>query len=163
MYVQIAIPCALRGQYHILCYPIGEPKRVAPTPDCSLVRLMDGDMNYFSKTLALVALSTLFSVPAYAAGDTAAGKAKFDQLCAMCHGASGAGDGPVGASLPPEMKPADLRTGEYKFAVTQEKFAELVQKGGAAVGLNALMPPQGGLTEADIANLYAYIQSLAKK
>jgi cytochrome c553 len=119
------------------------------------------------KHITRIALSLLLSCSivsaAHAAGDATAGKAKFDQLCAQCHGATGAGDGPVGASLPPEMKPADLSKGEYKFAATQEKFAELLQKGGAAVGLNPLMPPQSGLTEDDVANLYAYIQSLVKK
>ncbi len=38
---------------------------------------------------------------ALAAGDAAKGKAAFQQYCAGCHGASGKGDGPMGAGMNP--------------------------------------------------------------
>jgi hypothetical protein len=60
------------------------------------------------------------------------------------------------------MKPRDLATGQMKFATDAAKFGELLSKGGAAVGLNPLMPAQAGISQEDIANLYAYIKSLKK-
>ena len=103
-------------------------------------------------------------LPQYAlAGDIAKGKAQFATLCATCHGAAGAGDGPVAAALPPDQKPANFVSGAFKFATDEAKFKELLHKGGAGVGLNPLMPPQAGLSDADISDLYAYVQSLRKK
>ena len=34
------------------------------------------------------------------AGDVAKGKAKYQEVCAACHGATGKGDGPAAAGLP---------------------------------------------------------------
>jgi high-affinity iron transporter len=116
-----------------------------------------------NKIICLAILTNLvISSSVFAAPDVAKGKEKYNQLCLSCHGASGAGDGPVGASLPPAMKPANFQDGKYKFATDMAKFKELLQKGGAAVGLNALMPAQAGLTDDDVANLYAFVQSLKK-
>ncbi|MCO6429454.1 MAG: cytochrome c [Deltaproteobacteria bacterium] len=106
----------------------------------------------------------LLAFPAWTnAADIEKGKARFATLCATCHGASGAGDGPVAAAMPADQKPADLAKGEMKFAVDQVKFAELLKKGGAAVGLSPMMPPQAGLSEADVGDLYAFVQSLHGK
>jgi cytochrome c6 len=117
--------------------------------------------------LALRNIGLLFAIgfvitspEAKADGDLAKGKQKYEELCLSCHGASGAGDGPTGQALPPAMKPRNLATGEMKFAVDDKKFAELITKGGAGVGLNPLMPAQAGVSPEDIANLYAYIKSL---
>ena len=96
------------------------------------------------------------------AGDAGKGEATFKTLCATCHGDKGAGDGPVAAALPPEQKPANLALGKFKFATDETKFKELLHKGGAGVGLSAMMPMQPGLSDGDIANLYAFIKSLKK-
>lgn len=119
-------------------------------------------MQPFTKILICCALGFIAPLVALAEGDAVKGKEKYDQLCAQCHGPKGAGDGPVGVSLPEAMKPADLSLGQYKYATDAAKFEELLLKGGAAVGLNPLMPPQAGLNKDDIANLYAYIQSMKK-
>ncbi len=112
--------------------------------------------------LAFFALFLGTASVALAAGDAAQGKAKYDMLCVTCHGTGGAGDGPVAMGLPETMKPANLTKGVFKFATDQAKFTELLAKGGAGVGLSPVMPMQGGLTPEDIANLYAYVQSLKK-
>jgi cytochrome c6 len=112
--------------------------------------------------LGLALISGILPETAQADGDAAKGKAKYEQLCLSCHGATGAGDGPTGQALPPTMKPRNLAAGEMKFATDEKKFAELLSKGGAGVGLNPLMPAQAGLTPEDIANLYAYVISLKK-
>jgi mono/diheme cytochrome c family protein len=95
-------------------------------------------------------------------GDPVKGKAVFIERCATCHGNEGAGDGPVAASLPPEMKPRNLQLGEYKVVKDDASMIDLINKGGAAFGLNPLMPPQPGLSPEDLDNLVAYVRSLKK-
>ena len=52
------------------------------------------------KKLISATFAILMSLPLLAqAADVAAGKAKFQQLCASCHGANGKGDGPAAAIL----------------------------------------------------------------
>ncbi len=106
------------------------------------------------------ALAVLCS-PAFSA-DLAKGKALYEGLCQSCHGATGAGDGPVGAALPPEMKPRDLKDGKMKFATDDAKFMEMLKKGGGAVGLNALMPAQSQLSDEEMKNVIAYVRALHK-
>lgn len=113
-------------------------------------------------TVALaIGISALTTTQAVA-GDKEKGKALYQNLCVTCHGMDGLGDGPVAASLPPEMKPANLQTGKYKFATNDAKMKELLQKGGAAVGLSPLMSGAPGATDADLANLIAYLNSIRK-
>ncbi len=112
------------------------------------------------QAIAFAALSVAVAAPAY--GDAAAGKALYDTRCATCHGPLGAGDGPISAGLPPEMKPRNLQEGKYKFAVDEAKFFELLVKGGSGVGLNPLMPPQPDLKDAEKKSLYDYVKSLKK-
>jgi mono/diheme cytochrome c family protein len=116
--------------------------------------------SFFLPISALVL--SILCVPAAVMADAAAGKAKYDMLCASCHGLTGAADGPVAQSLPEGSKPGNFQTGVFKFATDEAKFKELLRKGGAVVGLNALMPPQSGLTEAEMSDLYAYVMSLKK-
>lgn len=108
----------------------------------------------------LVACSLI--APISASADKAAGKALYDGRCVTCHGPQGAGDGPIAAGLPAEMRPRNLQEGKFKFSTDQAKFIELITKGGSAVGLNPLMPPQPDLKEADMKNLYEFVIGLKK-
>ncbi len=101
-------------------------------------------------------------LPQISFADAASAKTNFETLCASCHGVMGAGDGPVAASLPAESKPLNFQTAQYKFATDEVKFKELLRKGGAAVGLNPLMPPQASLDDQALSDLYAYVVSLKK-
>ena len=96
------------------------------------------------------------------AADLAKGKALFAERCSSCHGANGAGDGPIAQSLPPESKPRNLQTEPFKFATDDAKLKELLLKGGAAVGLNVLMPPVVGVSDEDLASIMAYVHSIKK-
>ena len=125
--------------------------------------------------LALFAPFALFALfaagSASAAGDAAAGKATFTTVCMSCHGETGKGDGVVGAMLKPP--PRDFSKADFKFdangdgtAGTDADLALVIKKGAAgfkdASGApgSALMAPNPGLSDDDIANLIAFIRSL---
>ncbi len=110
-------------------------------------------------TLLAVASALLTTSSAFAA-DAAKGGQLYAQRCAMCHGEKGAGDGPVAATIPEGMKPRNLKEGGYKYATDDAKFKELLQKGGAGVGLSPLMPAQSDLKPADLDNIIAFVKSL---
>jgi mono/diheme cytochrome c family protein len=106
---------------------------------------------FFSLYLSLAA------VKAVTKGDPAAGKEKFDQICASCHGPGGKGDGPAAAALDP--KPRDLSDASYVSTLTDEHIFKTVKEGGAAVGKSPMMPAWGGaLSDDDIWNVIAYIR-----
>jgi mono/diheme cytochrome c family protein len=82
------------------------------------------------------------------------GKKVFDANCVVCHGASGKGDGPVGAALTP--KPGDL-TGK---AVQAQSDGELFWK--ISTGRGA-MPSWQTLPEKDRWSLVQFIRTLRGK
>jgi mono/diheme cytochrome c family protein len=90
-----------------------------------------------------------------------AGKARYDALCASCHGASGKGDGPVAAALNP--KPQDHTDGKHMNELTDQFLFDIVKGGGVGVKKSPLMPAFGTqLKDEDVWNLVAYIRSLAQ-
>jgi mono/diheme cytochrome c family protein len=103
------------------------------------------------------------AAPAYAGGNAANGKKLYETLCVTCHGPTGLGDGPVAASLPPEMKPRNLQEGQWKYATDDNKMKELLHKGGAAVGLSPLMSGAPSASDADLNDLVAFLHSIRKK
>lgn len=106
-----------------------------------------------------MAVLCLLSAQANAA-DVDAGKAKFQQLCATCHGPAGGGDGPASAALNP--KPRALSDAEWQASVDDAYLGKVIKEGGPAVGLSPMMVAQRGLSDADLANIIAYIRSLSK-
>ena len=58
--------------------------------------------------------------------------------CAMCHGATGKGDGPAATALDP--KPRDLGDPAWQHSVTDEHIERAILQGGPAVGKSPLMP-----------------------
>ena len=94
-------------------------------------------------------------------GDPKAGQAKYDLLCASCHGATGKGDGPAAASLNP--RPRSLADAQYMKTLTDDHLFKAIKDGGPAVGQSPLMAPWGGqLKDPEIWDVVAYIRSLAK-
>lgn len=115
--------------------------------------------------VALLASALLAPLAASAAGNAAAGKALYTTNCASCHGDSGKGDGPVGKSLNPP--PRDYTKGEFKFDTdkdgkpgTDADLANVIKNGAMKFGGSPLMAPWPAFTDAQIADLIAYIRSL---
>lgn len=95
------------------------------------------------------------------AADANAGKTRFQQLCASCHGATGKGDGAASAALNP--KPRNLSDATYMKTRPDADLKNIIMNGGAAAGKSATMPPwKASLKDADVDNIVAFIRTLAK-
>lgn len=118
-----------------------------------------------NKQIVLCALALGFiitSTGVQAKGDPKAGKAKYDMLCSACHGATGKGDGAAAAALNP--KPRNFQDAGYMGKKSDADLAKVIKQGGTATGMSPVMPPWGSsLNEQEVANIIAYIRSLAKK
>ncbi|MFQ5801815.1 MAG: c-type cytochrome [Candidatus Methylomirabilales bacterium] len=98
---------------------------------------------------------------AWSAGDPAKGKAKYQEICGVCHGQSGKGDGPTAAALP--VKPRDHTDAAYMEKLTDQQIFKTIKQGGEAVGKSPLMPKWGGLlTDQQIEDIVAYIRTLSR-
>ena len=75
--------------------------------------------------------------PAAEKADPSAGKAKYDLLCASCHGTTGKGDGPAAVALTP--KPRSLADPQYMKGLTNEHLFKVIKDGGTAVGKTSLV------------------------
>lgn len=90
--------------------------------------------------------------------DPVLGEKTFNNTCASCHGISGMGDGIAAVGL--ITKPRNLGDSEYVSSLSDEHLYKVINKGGASVGLSALMPPWGGiLTDQDIKNVISHIRT----
>lgn len=86
---------------------------------------------------------------------------RFATLCASCHGANGAGDGPGAAALNP--KPRNLTDLAWQQATPDDRITKVIKSGGASVGLSATMAPWGAvLSDEEITAVVAYIRTMAK-
>lgn len=81
--------------------------------------------------------------------------------CAMCHGATGKGDGAASAALNP--KPRDFGDTAWQKTITDQHIEKIIVEGGPAVGKSALMPPNPDLKDkGDVVKaIRAYVRSLA--
>ena len=87
------------------------------------------------------------------------GKVTFTHYCQTCHGESGAGDGFNAFNLDPH--PRDLSDPEFQKKKSDAELADAIQRGGAGVGLSALMPPWGHtLSARQIDELVLYLRTL---
>ena len=84
----------------------------------------------------------------------------FKIRCASCHGMSGKGDGPAAAAINP--KPRNYTSRKWQQSVTDAQIAEVIKKGGQAMGLNPMMPAQQDLNDKQLAGLVKLIRSFAK-
>jgi mono/diheme cytochrome c family protein len=81
--------------------------------------------------------------------------------CATCHGDAGVGDGFNAYNLDPH--PRDLSDSAFQRKKTDAELADTIRRGGAGVGLSALMPPWGRtLTDRQVGEVVLYVRSLRK-
>ena len=86
---------------------------------------------------------------------------RYATLCASCHGAQGAGDGPGALALNP--KPRNLTELAWQQATSDDRITKVIKSGGASVGLSATMAPWGAvLSDEEIAAVVAYIRTMSK-
>jgi len=106
--------------------------------------------------IAVILLLIGVSLPAFAAGEGSAqdGKETFRLRCATCHGADGSGNGPMAKAA--KMTIPDLGSKEAQ-AMSDADLKKVITEG------KDKMKPVKGLSEKDLANLVAFIRSLAKK
>jgi len=103
--------------------------------------------NFTITILSLLSLS--LAVPAVA---QQGGEASYKAKCAMCHGADGTGNTPVGKS----MKLRSLKSPEDVKATDAELFKETKS------GVGKMQGYAGKLTDAQIQDVVTYIRTLQK-
>lgn len=118
-----------------------------------------------TRIILLTAVAASVIPAAATAADAEAGNALFQINCMTCHGPAGKGDGPLAAALDP--KPRDLSSGEFKFDTdndgktgTDADLKNVIMQGAMAFGGSPLMAPWMTLSDADVANLIAFIRTL---
>jgi mono/diheme cytochrome c family protein len=105
--------------------------------------------------LSILAVASLASTASAApAGDGAAGKAVYTKKCASCHGEKGEGKEAIAKMMKVEMK--HLGSKEVQAKSDDELKKDTTQGFGKMKGVQ-------GLSEKDVADLIAYVRSLAQK
>lgn len=98
--------------------------------------------------------------------DPAAASAAADKVftgqCAVCHGATGHGDGAGASAL--SAKPANFSDAAWQSATTDEQIRNAILQGGLGVGKNAAMPatPALGKQPEVLAALIAKLRAFGK-
>ena len=97
------------------------------------------------------------------AADLAAGAKVNREHCAKCHGDGGHGDGSGLQKLQVDVKPVPWPDRAAMARWTDGDLRRIITDGGKAVGKSKVMPSyKDKLSETDLANVVAYIRSLAK-
>jgi glucose/arabinose dehydrogenase len=141
--------------------------QVANTPDGDLYLVVLGAAS--QPTGEIVKVVPAGSAPAQiipheagAAIAAADGHEVFSASCSRCHGVRGDGDSPDAANLP--VKPPNFTDPNYPMKRTLAQVESIVRRGGAASGLNAVMPSwEGVLTDPEIKAVAAYVYGLSQK
>ena len=81
--------------------------------------------------------------------------------CSVCHGAEGKGDGFNAYNLDP--KPRNFTDSTFLIKADSDYVVKVIEGGGRAVELSAMMPPYGRtLTSKEIEKLAEYVMLLSK-
>jgi cytochrome c oxidase cbb3-type subunit III len=86
----------------------------------------------------------------------------FTELCSVCHGVRGKGDGPSAQGLEP--KPADFTNCKAMAKDSDEVLFKIIKGGGQSAGRSTVMPAWGdSLSDQQIRGLVKFIRGLCKK
>ena len=95
------------------------------------------------------------------AADVNPGKAKFDSLCASCHGPEGKADGPAVQAMNP--KPRNFHDKAWQAKVDDAHIIKVITQGGGAAGLSSMMPAMGAmLNDGEVAGIVKMIRDWGK-
>jgi cytochrome c oxidase cbb3-type subunit III len=115
----------------------------------------------FAISLCLLMVLATIAAPAHAQ-DEGDAKTAYAVYCARCHGETGQGNGPDGASL--SVKPRDFTDCKKMATITDDTMFKVIEGGGAVAGLSGEMPAWGaGLSDKEIHALVKYIRGFCKK
>jgi len=101
-------------------------------------------------------LLLVVAVPALVlgAGDAAAGKILYDKKCATCHGKEGEGKDAIAKMMKVELRPLGSKEAQ---AHSDAELGKIITDGtGKMKGVT-------GLSEADVANVVAFVRTLKAK
>jgi mono/diheme cytochrome c family protein len=90
------------------------------------------------------------------ATSVAAGKEVYEKNCANCHGATGAGDGKMGAELNP--KPSNFTDNEWKHGSSDGEIFAVIKDGVKGTGMKSF---NSKLTTHQIWDVVNYIRTLS--
>jgi mono/diheme cytochrome c family protein len=117
-----------------------------------------GGNKYEAKVLVFV-IGCFFPLPCWGAEDAAS---LFKDICSVCHGAGGKGDGPSAAGLYP--KPADFTDCKTMARDSDQTLFKIIKEGGQSVGRSTVMPSwKDSLTDEQIRGLVKHIRGLCKR
>lgn len=89
------------------------------------------------------------------------GAATYAATCVGCHGAAGKGDGAAASALP--TKPANFSDAAFWAGRTDDAVKKAIKEGGAAVGKSPIMPPNPGMTDAQLTEMVTYLKAFKGK
>ncbi|MBI4522259.1 MAG: cytochrome c [Deltaproteobacteria bacterium] len=109
--------------------------------------------------LVFIVSITLRLAPLSAAEETAT---LFRELCSVCHGVGGKGDGPSAQGLEP--KPADFTNCKAMAKDSDDVLFKIIKGGGQSAGRSTVMPAwRDSLSDQQIGDLIKFIRGLCKK
>jgi len=113
--------------------------------------------------ISALAVLALISTAARAADvDLKAAASNYSSSCANCHGQSGKGDGPGGATL--TTKPANYTDCAAMSKLSDDFLFNIIKNGGKSVGKSRDMADFGmAYSDDEIHGLVAYVRSFCNK
>lgn len=80
----------------------------------------------------------------------------YERRCAVCHGATGRGDGVAALNMQPP--PRDLTDAAWQERTTDQQLRDVISGGGTSRGLSSNMPAHPDLSESDVRLLLDYVR-----
>jgi mono/diheme cytochrome c family protein len=114
---------------------------------------MKNRSNWVPMTMAAL---LVVAIPVFllAAGDATAGKVLYEKKCASCHAKDGAGNPGIAKALKVELRHLGSKEVQAK---SDDELKKIVTEG------TEKKKPVKGLTDDDLANVIAYLRTLAQK